>query len=126
LFGVGVGAGSTALLTRKLGAIPHKWLVAARLAGLGNLHAGGLIAGAVTRTWLPISIVVALASRRLRFALLAALVVPNLYRWRVSRTDLDPIRYMAMRIADDAAYGAGVWSGVVRVRWFGALKPRFD
>lgn len=126
LFGVGVGAGSTALLTRKLGATPNKWLVAARLAGLGNLHAGRLIAGAISRTWLPISIVVALASRRLRIALLAALVVPNLYRWRASRTDLDPIRYVAMRIADDGAYGAGVWSGVVRARRFGALRPRFD
>ena len=126
LLGVGVGAGSTAVLTRKLGSTPHKWLVAARLAGLGNLHAGRLIAGAVTRTWWPISIVAALVSRRLRFALFVALVVPNLYRWRASRTDLDPVRYIALRAADDAAYGTGVWSGAWRLRRFGALRPRFD
>ncbi|MFM8648779.1 MAG: mycofactocin biosynthesis glycosyltransferase MftF [Actinomycetota bacterium] len=126
LVGGAVGAGSTAALPRKLGATPHRWLVAGRLAGLGNLHAGRLMASAITRSWWPVSLVAAVLSRRLRFALLVALVVPNLYRWRASRSELDPVRYVALRIVDDASYGAGVWTGVWRSRRLGALRPRFD
>jgi len=126
LVGGAVGAGSTAALTRKLGATPNRWLVAGRLAGLGNLHAGRLMASAITRSWWPVSLVVAVLSRRLRFAFLVALVVPNLYRWRASRSELDPVRYVALRIVDDASYGAGVWTGVWRSRRLGALRPRFD
>ena len=124
--GGAVGAGSTAALTRKLGATPDRWLVAGRLAGLGNLHAGRLMASALTRSWWPISLVVAVLSRRLRVALLIALVLPNLYRWRSSRSELDPVRYVALRIVDDVSYGAGVWTGVWRTRRLGALRPRFD
>jgi hypothetical protein len=126
LSGLTIGAGSTAMLTRKLGATPHKWLVAARLAGLGNLHAGRLIANAFTRSWWPISLLAALVSRRLRIAVIIALIVPNLFRWRTSKSDLDPVRYLALRIVDDVSYGAGVWTGVWRRRDPGALRPRFD
>ena len=84
------------------------------------------MASALTRTWWPISLVAAVLSRRLRLALLIALVLPNLYRWRSSRSELDPVRYAALRIVDDVSYGAGVWTGVWRTRRLGALRPRFD
>ncbi len=126
LVGGAVGAGSTAALVRKLGETPNRWLVAGRLAGLGNLHAGRLMASAVTRSWWPVSLTMAVLSRRLRVVLLIALVLPNLYRWRSSKSDLDPVRYVALRIVDDMSYGSGVWTGVWRSRRLGALRPRFD
>lgn len=129
VLGLAIGAGSTAALTRKLASTPHKWIIAGRLAGLGNLHAGRLIASAITRTWWPIALVSALVSKRARRVVLVAIVLPGLVAWRQKKPSLDPVRYVAMRAVDDASYGAGVWAGVLKSREpgrAGALRPRFD
>lgn len=126
LVGGAVGLGSTAALAHKLASTPDRWWVAGRLAGLGNLHAGRLIASAITRTWWPIALVLALVSRRARRVLLVASTVPHVWRWSRRRPDLDPVRYVGLRIVDDVSYGAGVWSGARRERRWESLTPRFD
>jgi mycofactocin system glycosyltransferase len=123
IFGALVGIGTIAALARKLRDVPHAVEESVRLAGLGNLHAGRTIASAITRVWWPIAVVLALFSKRMRWVLISAAVVPSMYEWWKSRPQLDPIRFTALRVLDDAAYGVGVWKGVVREQNFEALKP---
>jgi hypothetical protein len=54
---------------------------------------------------------------------LAAATVPSLLEWVEQRPPLDPLRWTALRLADDVAYGAGVWAGCVRERSMAALRP---
>ncbi len=124
--GLAVGAGSTAALADKMRSAPDRWMVAGRLAGLGNLHAGRLVASAITRTWWPIVVVLALVSKRARRVLAVSAVVPNIWRWTRRKPEVDPLRYVALRVIDDASYGAGVWSGARREGSWDAIRPRFD
>ena len=39
---------------------------------------------------------------------------------------VDPLTYCALKLADDVAYGTGVWKGVIATRDLGALAPKFD
>ena len=72
----------------------------------------------MSRIWWPVALPAALGVPRLRRPLLAAALVPVVIDW--SRTvgaspsgRLDPVRYLGLRLLDDAAYGAGVWVGAV-------------
>ncbi|HRE03332.1 MAG TPA: hypothetical protein PLV68_18690, partial [Ilumatobacteraceae bacterium] len=76
-----------------------------------------------TRVWWPIALVAALASRRARRAVIAAALVPPLLDWVQRRPAIDPARYTAIRIADDVAYGSGVWQGVLTTRCAAPLRP---
>lgn len=72
----------------------------------------------------PVLIAVVVTSRRRRAAATALLVISPLAEWARRRPDLDPVRWTAMSIADDAAYGAGVWIGALRARTMRPLLPR--
>ena len=120
---VALAAGTTVALRRKLHDLPaHESL---RLAGLGHLHAGRQVAGTITRAWWPPALVVALMFRRSRSVIFAAATVPPLLDWAAGRTSLGVAPYVALRLADDVAYGAGVWLGVIDQRRVGALAPKF-
>ncbi len=121
--GVGVGVVTSALLPRKLTMLAQPGPVAWRLAGRGHLGAGRLIGSAVWRAWLPVAVIAALGSRRARVAVVAAGVLPALAEWRTTRPGVDPVRYGALRMADDAAYCMGVWQGCWRQRSAAALVP---
>ena len=58
-------------------------------------------------------------------ALAAALVLPPLIEWVRSQpaAGLDPLPWLALRLADDLAYQTGVWAGVVETRSAAALLP---
>ena len=118
-----VAAGTTVALRRKLHDLPAQESL--RLAGLGHLHAGRQVATTITRAWWPVALVLALVFRRTRSIVIAAATVPPLLDWLAGRTSLDPVSYVALRVADDVAYGAGLWIGVIEHRRIGALTPRF-
>jgi mycofactocin glycosyltransferase len=120
---VAVAAGTIVALRRKLADLPPQ--ESARLAGLGHLYAGRQVASALTRVWWPVAVVAGLFVRRLRLPLVAAATVPALLDWFDKRGPLDPVRYVALRLADDVAYGTGVWIGAVEHRSIGALAPKF-
>jgi mycofactocin glycosyltransferase len=63
----------------------------------------------------------AAARRDPRPLLLAA--TPALATWRPRPGGLDPVRFAALALADDAAYGAGVISGAIRGRSVRVLLP---
>lgn len=108
--GGGVFAATMLAMAAKLRAVPPSQAV--RLAGAGHLAAGGALAAAVRRAWLPIAAIAAIRSPRARLLTVAAFA-PALARG-------GPARWF-----DDAAYGLGVWRGVLRARRLSPLLPRF-
>lgn len=108
LAGLGVGAATAAALVRKLRGVPATESL--RLAGLGHLHAGRQIAEATRRAWWPLALAGSLVSKRVRRVTALAAVT--------ALADGGPVR-----LADDVAYGAGVWKGVLAAREFGPLLP---
>ena len=114
---------TTALLARRLQALDHPVREAGRLAGLGHLFAGRSLAAALTRTWFPLAVLAALSSRRARRLVTVAVLVPPLVEWLQEQPSIDPLRWTALRIADDLSYGAGVWTGCWRRRTLAPLVP---
>lgn len=103
-----VAGATSAALVPKLRGVPAAESL--RLAATGHALAGRQLADAGRRVWWPLLIAGALVSRRARrWAALAA--VPALL-------DGGPLR-----ILDDAAYGFGVWKGVLTERQPGPLLP---
>jgi mycofactocin system glycosyltransferase len=122
--GASVAGVSVALLARRLRNVERPWAVAVRIAGLGNLRAGLPIGQALVRPWWPLTLAAALFSRRARRVAAVAALLP-LLDWRTDRPALDPVRYLALRFLDDAAYSAGVWVGAWRERTLDPLLPAF-
>ena len=85
--------------------------VAVTLLGLGG--AAAIVGGPAA--WLGVC-------RSQRLALLLAL--PPLLEWAQRRPEMDPVRWTALRLADDVAYGAGVWWGCWRGRTLRPVLPR--
>jgi mycofactocin glycosyltransferase len=65
------------------------------------------------------------ARRTRRAAVVAALLVlsPPMLEWWQRRPGLDPVRWAAASIADDLAYGSGVWAGCISARTISPLLP---
>lgn len=123
--GSGLVALSTGLLVRKLGGLERPVPVALRLAGLGNLAAGRLLADALRRTWWPLALIGAVVGPRpLRRMIAGAFIVAPLSQWRTS-SGLDPVTWLVLHVADDVAYGTGVWAGCVTERTIAPLIPDF-
>jgi len=127
---------ATALLARRLSRVTGErwpvpaapgdgaaWRLAARLAGGGTLAAGRPLGSALSRTWWPVAIPAALAVRKLRFPVAALILTPPLLDWADRKPPLDPARYVAARLLDDAAYSLGVWQGCLARRTIRPLLP---
>jgi mycofactocin system glycosyltransferase len=114
--------------------------VAASIAGAVRLHRAGLpvrdalaaaasaqahatsgLARYATQLAAPLALL-ALRRRPGRTALLLAL--PGLWDWARRRPPLDPVRFVAVGVLDDVAYGLGVWRGCLRERSLVPLRPR--
>jgi hypothetical protein len=69
--------------------------------------------------------------RRCRHVVLVAAILDGLADWvsRNNNSEQDTQRvgvlsYLLLKRLDDIAYGLGLWTGVVRERHVGALKPQ--
>lgn len=116
VLGAGTGAATAVALTRKLEGVPA--LNSASLAASGHLAAGRQLARAVVRPWWPAALGAALVSRRLRTAVVVAVVAD------VAMRPGGPGERL-LALLDDAAYGAGLWSAALRARQLRALAPAF-
>jgi mycofactocin system glycosyltransferase len=65
----------------------------------------------------------AATGRRGRRAAVVLVLVPPVVDWVRNRPDLDLPRWVAASVADDLAYGAGVWIGCLRTRTVAPLVP---
>jgi mycofactocin system glycosyltransferase len=84
------------------------------LVGLGR---------AVTMLASPLALVAAGRSRRWAAAVAVLVVSPPMVEWWQRRPALDPLRWTVASVADDMAYGAGVWSGCLATRSLRPLLP---
>lgn len=106
---------------------------ATRIAGDGTARAAIPALSGLTRAWSP-ALLAGLAFRRTRKAAALALLIPALDDWRNDRNPeaggsgagLPAAPYVALHVADDAAYGAGVWLGCARERTVAPLVPRLS
>jgi mycofactocin glycosyltransferase len=114
-----LGRGSAVLTARSAA-----WALAVRLAGGGTVAAARPIGSALSRTWWPVAIPAALAVKKLRLPVAALILVPPILDWADRRPPLDPARYVAARLLDDAAYSLGVWQGCLARRTLRPLLPR--
>jgi mycofactocin system glycosyltransferase len=123
LAAMAVAAGTAVALVRRLADVPPA--LAARLVARGHLAAGRQFARALRREWWPLAVVAALVSRRARRTVIVAAASEAL----VSAYTLRSPRALAdapAALADDMAYGAGVWAGVLREREWGPLRAQFS
>jgi mycofactocin system glycosyltransferase len=119
-------AASIAILARRLkGLVRDPVAVAMHIAGAGTTRAALPALGALARAWSP-AFVIGLAFRRTRRASALALLLPALGDWAADRDGADPVRATALHVADDIAYGAGVWVGCARERTLVPLVPRIS
>jgi mycofactocin system glycosyltransferase len=118
-----LAASITILANRLHGLVLDPVAIASRIAGGGTVRSALPALSGLARTWSP-ALLLGLSSRRTRRAAALILVVPAIRDWLTDRDALDPLRYVALHVADDAAYGSGVWFGSVRARTFVPLLPR--
>lgn len=102
----------------------------ARVTGRGLWAAAMQLAAAICRHYWPVALLAALLSRRCRRVVLVAAVLDGVVDWlnrRGSVEEAKPIgllSYLMLRRLDDLAYGTGLWTGVMRERNIGPLKPQ--
>jgi mycofactocin system glycosyltransferase len=118
-----MAASITILANRLQGLVRDPVAVASRIAGGGTVRSALPALSGVARTWSPV-LVLGLLPRRTRRVAALILLVPAVVDWATDRDALDPLRYVALHVADDAAYGTGVWVGSARARTVVPLLPR--
>jgi mycofactocin system glycosyltransferase len=123
LSGATLAASITILANRLQGLVRDPVAVAFRIAGVGTFRSARPALSGLARTWSP-ALLLGLLSRRTRRAAALTLVIPALRDWVTDRETLDPLRYVALHVADDLAYGTGVWVGSARCGTFAPLMPR--
>jgi mycofactocin system glycosyltransferase len=90
------------------------------------------LSAAVCRHYWPLALVAALLSRKCRQAILVAAVLDGVQDWITRNRNNDDVEgkpigllaYLLLKRLDDLAYGAGLWTGVVRERTLRPLKPQ--
>jgi mycofactocin system glycosyltransferase len=124
LLAAGALAATVAVLARRLnGMVDQPVQTATRIAGGGTVKSMVPALGGLSRAW-ALGLVLALVPRPTRRAAAVALLVPALADWRDNSGGLDPLTYAALHMADDVAYGIGVWKGCVTGRTLRPLVPR--
>jgi mycofactocin system glycosyltransferase len=119
----GIALGSTRALASKLDSLQHPAKEAARMVGSGTAWSLRQAVDALRRPWWPLAVLLAWRSRRSRPALLAALLLPSAIEGRDLPREITPLQFASLRLADDVAYGTGVWLGCIRQRSVRALLP---
>ncbi|HEY5097307.1 MAG TPA: mycofactocin biosynthesis glycosyltransferase MftF [Acidimicrobiales bacterium] len=116
-------AGSTAALARQL---RGRGVPVGRSLAWSAQGAGWTLVGMGHALTTVVGPVVAGALRRRRWVATAGLLMalPPVVDWWRRRPALDPVRWTVASLADDMAYGAGVWLGCLGEGSFGPLVPK--
>jgi hypothetical protein len=103
-----------------------------RSAGVPTTGLAKAATSAVTQTWLGLgryltqfaapALLAGLGSRRTRLSATSLMLGPALAAWQ-SRCGLDPVRFTLGAVADDIAYGCGVWVSTARARTLRPVRP---
>jgi mycofactocin system glycosyltransferase len=114
---------STAVLAARLPAVPDARGQMLAVAAAAQMRVGRQLLDAAWRAYPPLVLTAARRSPRARRVAVAALAVSIAADWAQRRPRLDPVRFGALRTADDLAYATGVWLGCLRARTAGPLVP---
>ncbi|MGY1947234.1 mycofactocin biosynthesis glycosyltransferase MftF [Nocardia asiatica] len=106
---------AAALTLRRLRGIPATAALA--VTGRAHIGAGHTLADAVRRAWWPVALLTPTGRRVLLLSLGVCLAEAVGGRHGTA--------WLTLRIADDAAYSLGVWTGCLRHRTLVPLSPRF-
>ena len=123
--GVVVAGGAAGALSRQLKALDNPELLAARIVGQGVVADAAGIGHLLRREWWPAGAAALALSPRSRIArtLAACMLAPIAWEYATRRPRLDPVRYLGLRLLDDAAYGTGVLASCVRARTLAPATP---
>ncbi|MBV5242583.1 mycofactocin biosynthesis glycosyltransferase MftF [Mycolicibacterium sp. PAM1] len=128
---VAVAAVTGRRIAKSLSTVQTEPMEVAVVAAHGLCSAALQLASALCRHYWPIALVASVLSKRCRRVVVVAAVLDGVFDWvtRNGNADEDTKRvgiltYILLKRLDDIAYGLGLWSGVVRERHAGALKPQ--
>jgi len=115
--------------TARSSGLPASWVVSALLTALRQTWIdAGRYGTEFAAPLLAVGLVMPCGSgtaRGWRRASVAVLMLAGpLSTFVARRPALDPVRFTLGSIADEIAYGAGVWTGCARTRSFAAIRPR--
>lgn len=119
--GIAIVAGASS--AKRLRKFPQLKSESINISVHGTAKSGLSVAHAFSRVWWPIALVLSIFSQRLRLLFITAALAPALYEWWTKRPHLDVVRFTLMKMLDNAAYGAGVWKGVIATRNVEPLVP---
>jgi mycofactocin glycosyltransferase len=112
-----------AMTARSLRPVGVPFDAAAQLA-LREVPDSAVAIGRAATMLIPGLLAVGLSRRSSAPAALALLLAEPARSWARSGRELDPIRWSALAVSDDVAYGAGVWVGALHARTTAPLRPR--
>jgi mycofactocin system glycosyltransferase len=120
-----VSAAAAAILGRRLQPVGGGLGLAAVVVGKGVIADAVAIGHALRREWWPVgwAAVCGSGSSRLARSAAAAMLAPLVLEWLRGQREVDPGRYVLLRLVEDAAYGTGVIASAVRRRHLGVLLP---
>lgn len=123
---VGVAGTACALLARSLRPSSVDPRVAPVILGKAVASDAEAVGHLLRREWWPLGWLAALGALRSRTsaAATAAILIPLVREWISLRPEVDLPRYAALRMAEDAAYGAGVIAAAVTARRAAILLPQ--
>ncbi len=123
---IGATGVSIALLARRLRDTAVDPVVAPIVVGKGVLAETLAVGHLLRREWWPLGWLALAMTPRSRIARIAAasMLAPLAQEWLTRRPGIDPVRYAALHLVEDAAYGSGVITGAIRRRRPGVLLPR--
>ena len=123
--GLGVAGLSTALLARTLSRSSVSPAVAPFVVGKGLVAEAGAVGHLLRREWWPLGWLALATAPRSRFGRFAAatMLIPIAREWFIRRPRLDPARYLALRLVEDASYGSGVIASAITAKRPGVLLP---
>jgi mycofactocin system glycosyltransferase len=116
---------AVALLSRRLSAAGAGPPLAAAIVAGGIAADAAALGHALRREWWPVGLLALATCGRSRASRAAtvAMLAPIALEWVRHRPRVDPVRYTALRLAEDAAYGTGVIASCLRARSAAALTP---
>lgn len=131
LASIAVAAVTGRRIAKSLASVQTEPMEVAVVAAQGLWSAALQLASAICRHYWPIALVAAVLSRRCRRVVVVAAVLDGVFDWASRHGHADdgtkrvgPVTYLLLKRLDDIAYGLGLWTGVIRERHAGALKPQ--
>lgn len=124
--GAGVAGAAAFALWRQIRDLPSAPALAGRIVAQGLLADALGIGHALRREWWPLGALALATTPRSRWSRMAAacMLAPLAWEWATTHPPVDPTRYVAMRLLDDAAYGTGVLASCARNRSLAPLSPQ--